>query len=194
MITRRKVGLGMALGALHSGIRSAWASTWPPANQVIRMVVPFTAGGATDILGRMMAEGLRRELGVNVLVENIAGANGNLNHDPLTAFAHVALVAELPNVLMVRNQLGVNSVAELVALAKGKDLSFASPGVGSSAHVSAELFNLHTKIKLAIQALRCADIRLLMAAMLMAAWLPVSISKRIPTPLTPSVTRSLVSA
>ncbi|MNV62431.1 Tripartite tricarboxylate transporter family receptor [compost metagenome] len=71
----------------------------------------------------------------------------NLGYDPLTAYSHVALVAELPNVLMVRNSLGVNNVAELAALAKKQDLSFGSPGVGSSGHVSSELFNLHTKIK-----------------------------------------------
>lgn len=71
----------------------------------------------------------------------------NMSYDPLTAFSHVALVAELPNVLMVRNQLGVNSVAELVALAKRKDLSFGSPDVGSSGHVSSEPFNLHSRIK-----------------------------------------------
>lgn len=180
MITRRKVGMYAALGAMGGGLPSAFASTWPPANQVIRMVVPFTAGGTTDILGRLMAEGLRKELGVNVVVENIAGANGNLgaanvlrsksdgltlmlgtpgpmivnkyvysnlSYDPLTAFSHVALVAALPNVLMVRNQLGASSVAELVALARKQDLSFGSPSVGSSGHVSSELFNLHSRIK-----------------------------------------------
>ena len=78
MITRRKVGIYAAVGAMGGGLRSAFASTWPPANQVIRLVVPFTAGGTTDILGRLMAEGLRKELCVNVVVENIAGANGTL--------------------------------------------------------------------------------------------------------------------
>lgn len=180
MITRRQAGMCVAMGALTTSFSAAFANTWPAANQVIRLVVPFSAGGTTDILGRLMAEGMRRELGINVIVENIPGANGNLGaanvlrsksdgltlmlgtpgpmvvnkyvytnlgYDPLTAFAHVALVAELPNVLMVRNSLGANNVAELAALATKQDLSFGSPGVGSSGHVSSELFNLHTKIK-----------------------------------------------
>lgn len=180
MITRRKAGMWMALGALGPSVQSALANQWPAGNQVIRLVVPFTAGGTTDILGRIVAEGLRKELGINAVVENIPGANGNLgannvlrakadgltlmlgtpgpmvvnkyvysnlNYDPLTAFAPVALVAALPNVLMVRNSLKVNSVAELVALAQQRDLSFGSPSVGSSGHVSTELFNLKSRIK-----------------------------------------------
>jgi len=180
MITRRQAGMCVALGALGTHFSNVFANTWPAANQIIRLVVPFAAGGTTDILGRLMADGLRKELGVNVIVENIPGANGNLGaanvlrsksdgltlmlgtpgpmvvnkyvysnlgYDPLTAFSHVALVAELPNVLMVRNNLGANNVAELAAMAKKQDLSFGSPGVGSSGHVSSELFNLHTKIK-----------------------------------------------
>ncbi|MCJ9712334.1 tripartite tricarboxylate transporter substrate binding protein, partial [Bordetella hinzii] len=141
----------------------------------------FAPGGTTDILGRMMAEGLGKELGVTVIAENIAGANGNLGaqsvlrskadgntimlgtpgpmivnkyvyknlaFDPKTAFAPVALVAELPNALMVSPKLGVNSVAELIGLAqKKKDgLTFGSPSVGSSGHVSTELFKLQAHI------------------------------------------------
>lgn len=78
MITRGRVGMYAALGALGGSLPGAFANNWPPASQVIRMVVPFTAGGTTDILGRLMAEGLRKELGINVVVENIAGANGTL--------------------------------------------------------------------------------------------------------------------
>lgn len=180
MINRRQAGLYMAASAFGAGFSNASANTWPPANQAIRMVVPFSAGGTTDILGRLIADGLRKELGINVVVENLAGANGNLgasnvlrskpdgltlmlgtpgpmivnkyvysnlNYDPLTAFSPIALVAALPNVLMVKNSLGVNNVAELTALAKKKDLSFGSPSVGSSGHVSTELFNLESGIK-----------------------------------------------
>ncbi|WP_256985860.1 Bug family tripartite tricarboxylate transporter substrate binding protein [Bordetella genomosp. 1] len=182
MITRRQAGIYMAMCVMGAKFSNALASTWPAPESVIRLVVPFSPGGTTDILGRMMADGLRKELGVSVIVENLAGANGNLgatnvlrakadgltlmlgtpgpmivnkyvysnlNYDPLTAFSHVALVAALPNVLMVRKELPVNSVADLVALAGKKDLSFGSPGVGSSGHVSSELFNLQSKIKAA---------------------------------------------
>jgi tripartite-type tricarboxylate transporter receptor subunit TctC len=47
-------------------------------NRAIRMVVDTSPGGLTDILGRMAAEGLARELGRQVVVENKAGASGNV--------------------------------------------------------------------------------------------------------------------
>ena len=66
----------------------------------------------------------------------------NLPYDPVRDFEPVALVATLPNVLIVNPNLGVNSVAELVALLK-KDPSkryFASSGSGTSTHLAGEMF------------------------------------------------------
>ncbi len=60
----------------------------------------------------------------------------------------VAFVGAVPNVLVVNNDLGVNSVAELVALAKknpGK-LNYASSGSGSTQHIAAELFKESTGV------------------------------------------------
>ena len=65
--------------ALLSGAAVAWplaahtqAYPWRP----VTMVVPFAAGGSTDAIARILAEGLRSELGQAVFVENVGGAGG----------------------------------------------------------------------------------------------------------------------
>ena len=55
------------------------ASTYP--TKPIKVVVPFTPGGVTDLLGRDIAQRLSARLGVAVLVDNRAGANGNIGAD-----------------------------------------------------------------------------------------------------------------
>lgn len=73
-----------------------------------------------------------------------------LSYDPVKDFEPVTLVARLPNVLIVNAQLGVNSVADLVALLK-KDESkrqFASSGSGTSTHLAGEMFGDLIGVKL----------------------------------------------
>jgi tripartite-type tricarboxylate transporter receptor subunit TctC len=48
------------------------------ADQLIRLVVPFSAGGGTDVMGRLLAQGLGKELGTTVIVDNLAGATGTI--------------------------------------------------------------------------------------------------------------------
>ncbi len=70
--------------------------------------------------------------------------------DIVTDFEPVALIANMPLILVVNSSLNVNSVAELIALAKSKpgELTFGSPGVGSIPHMSAELFGQIAGVKL----------------------------------------------
>ncbi len=68
---------GIAAAALAATAGLAAAQTEYPSRQ-ITLVVPYSAGGATDIIGRIVAEGLRAELGQTVIVENVAGAAGSL--------------------------------------------------------------------------------------------------------------------
>jgi tripartite-type tricarboxylate transporter receptor subunit TctC len=144
-------------------------------NKPITYVVPFTAGGSTDVVGRTIAQKLHESLKQPVVVENKPGQGGgigasyvakapadgytlfggtisthainaslykNLSYDPVKDFEPVALIAFLPNVLLVDPNLGVNSVAELIALLKKdeKKRSFASSGAGTSTHLAGELF------------------------------------------------------
>ena len=66
----------------------------------------------------------------------------NFPYDPVRDFRHIALVVQVPNVLVVNNELQARSVAELVSLAKSRPgkLDFASGSTGSTGHLAGELF------------------------------------------------------
>ena len=163
-----------ALGAMFACIAfGAFAQAYP--NHPIKLVVPFPAGGTTDILARAAAQKLTESLGQAVVVDNRPGAAGNIGadlvakstpdgytllmgtvgthainpslyskmpYDHIKDFVPVVLVAGVPNVLVVNPALPVNSVADLIKLAKEKPgtINFASSGSGTSIHLSGELF------------------------------------------------------
>lgn len=171
-----------AVGALTATPAHAQAPEWPTAKP-ITYVVPFTAGGSTDIVGRTIANKLQESLKQAVVVENKPGQAGgigasfvakaapdgytllggtisthainaslykNLSYHPVKDFEPVALVATLPNVLIVNPSLGVNNVDELIALLK-KDPTkrmFASSGAGTSTHLAGEMFGDLVGVKL----------------------------------------------
>ena len=138
------------------------------------MVVPFPAGGTADLLPRILSEKLRAHFPAGVIVENKAGAGGNIGaemvarSDPdghtllvsppgpiainrslytkLTYDANqwvpVTVLAAVPNVLAVSNQLPVKNVAEFIAYLKANPgkVTYASQGNGSTSHLTASLF------------------------------------------------------
>jgi tripartite-type tricarboxylate transporter receptor subunit TctC len=73
-----------------------------------------------------------------------------LTYDPVADFAPVTLLAMVPNLLVVRNDLPAKNVAELIAYARANPgkLSFGSSGVGTSVHLSGELFKKLTGIEM----------------------------------------------
>jgi tripartite-type tricarboxylate transporter receptor subunit TctC len=73
-----------------------------------------------------------------------------INYDGIRDFAFVAMIASVPNVLVVRSTLPVNDVAALTALAKQKPgtLNYGSVGNGSQPHLAAEMFQQMTGTKL----------------------------------------------
>ncbi|MBD9433537.1 MULTISPECIES: Bug family tripartite tricarboxylate transporter substrate binding protein [Achromobacter] len=64
---------------------SALAQPYPV--RPVRIVVPFAAGGAADIVGRLLAEEMRKDLGVAVMVENRGGANGLIGTEAVATAA-----------------------------------------------------------------------------------------------------------
>lgn len=172
----KRCAVGIALGMLGT---VALAQAYP--NKPIRLIVPWPAGGAADAVGRAVAEGLRTELGQSVIVDNIAGAGGNIGtqqfirqpadghtlllatsstnsanpylykktgFDPLKDFVPVASLGVIPSVMVVAAASPFQSPRDIVkaaGAAPGK-LSYASGGVGNSAHLAGELFKSIAKI------------------------------------------------
>lgn len=73
MLTRRSILAGLSMLPLASLARAA---DWPSGP--IRVIAPFPPGGSVDAVARALSPGLSQQLGVNVLVENIAGASGSI--------------------------------------------------------------------------------------------------------------------
>lgn len=164
----RRILLGSALAF---GLAGAAAAEYP--DHPITLVIPFAAGGSTDVVGRIVAERMSQELGQQVVVQNVGGAGGSLGagqvagadpdgytilmgtvathalnplilkqkpYDPVADFAPVSLLVLVPNVLAVNPELPVNTVQELIDLAKTDPLAYASSGNGTPLHLSGELF------------------------------------------------------
>jgi tripartite-type tricarboxylate transporter receptor subunit TctC len=72
----RQVVFAAALAAVLQSATSAMAQTYP--SRPITMVVPLGVGGSTDVIARIMAEGMRASLGQPIIVENTTGAGGTI--------------------------------------------------------------------------------------------------------------------
>ena len=152
-------------------------------NRPLRIINPFPPGGGVDITNRIVASKLTEVLGQQVVVENRAGAGGNLGaaiaakatpdgytlfacgvashgvspaiyrklpFDPEKDLIPISMIGSTPNVLVVHPAVPAKTVGEYVAWAKagsGK-INYASPGVGTSPHMTMELFKTATGISL----------------------------------------------
>ena len=73
---RRFLHLVAGAATLPAASRIASAQTYP--SRPITLVVPFAAGGALDVIGRILAPRMRASLGQSIIIENVAGASGSL--------------------------------------------------------------------------------------------------------------------
>jgi tripartite-type tricarboxylate transporter receptor subunit TctC len=116
-----------------------------------KQIVVDNRGGAGGVIGTEAAANAAPD-GYTLSVISIAHAVNpwlyKLTYDPIRSFAPVTVLATGPNVLAVNPGLGVNSVKELIALAKSKpgELQYASAGVGSFQHLGGELFKLEAGV------------------------------------------------
>jgi len=142
----------------------------------IRLVVASSAGGASDILARMLGQKMTEELGQQIVVDNRGGASGvigtdivakanpdgytlliiqpsltinpnmmkKMPYDAVRDFAPIVQVVDAAQMLTVNPSLSAKGVKDLIALAGSKpgQLTFGSPGVGTSPHITAEFFKL----------------------------------------------------
>lgn len=182
-IDRRAFGLG-AMGAaagLVAPTRSRAQAAWP-RNGTIKLVVPFPPAGATDVIGRVVAEKLSQIWGNQIIIENKGGAGGNIGtdqvakaapdgntilivsvgmatnpylykslpYDPMRDFEPVSLIAMVPNIMVVPPNHKANNVQDFIAMAKAEPgkMTFGSSGLGTSVHLSGELFQKLTGTKM----------------------------------------------
>lgn len=178
-----RLAAGLAALALGGGLVAGparAADAYP--SKPLRLVVGYAAGGATDVIARLVGAKLQESLGQTVVIDNKPGANSNLGaeqvvrspadgytvyvytiantinatlyeklgYDPLKDFEPVGLIAKVPNLLVVNNNVPVKTVAEYVAYTKAQPngITFASSGSGSSIHLSGEMFKMVTKLNM----------------------------------------------
>jgi tripartite-type tricarboxylate transporter receptor subunit TctC len=148
----------------------------------IKMIVPYAAGGGTDIVARIVAQKLQEKWGPPVIVENRAGAGGNLGaeaaysaapdgytllftaqgplvvnqslydkipYDP-AKFTPISLVTVAYSALLANPKVPAKNLKELIAYAKANPnkLNYASQGIGTAAHLIAELFKSMADVKI----------------------------------------------
>ncbi|MET4576835.1 Bug family tripartite tricarboxylate transporter substrate binding protein [Ottowia thiooxydans] len=170
-----KMAVAALVAGLAVGAPALAQSNWP--NKPVRILVPFPAGGSTDLVARYIAQGLSDKLGQQFIVDNRGGAGGNIGTDavakaapdgytiglstsgplvnnkflyksmPFDAdkeLAPIALVCEIPLVIMSNPKVPAKNLKEFVQLVKAKPQSYSvgQPGNGTIGHLALEQLSL----------------------------------------------------
>lgn len=168
---RRSIIIASASATLANLPISNAAQVFPA--RPVRLVVPFAAGGPTDIMTRGLAKLMAGPLNQQLVVENRPGAGGNIaaahvagspadghtlliagqailainnvlydkpGYDPVKDFAWVGMLGSIPNVLVANPEaVPARDMKSFIELAKTRELTYASNGNGSLAHLSTEV-------------------------------------------------------
>jgi tripartite-type tricarboxylate transporter receptor subunit TctC len=171
---RQFLQLAAGAAAFPALARIASAQSYP--SWPVKLVVPYTPAGVTDILARLIGQWLTERLGQSFVVENRPGASTSLGTEavvraaadgytlllvsPANAvnatlyeklsynfirdIAPVASIGRGPNVMVINPGTPARTVPEFIAYAKANPggINMASPGAGSSQHLSGELFKM----------------------------------------------------
>ena len=177
---RRFLHLAAGAAALPAFSRSAWSQAYPA--RPVRLIVPFPAGSAPDIIARLSAQNMSERLGQQFVVENKPGAGGNiatefvanaapdgytilmpvstnavnvalyrnLKFDFIRDLAPIAGIAKTPFVVVVPASFPAKTLPEFTAYLKANPgkVNMASNGIGTSLHVTGELFQIMTETKM----------------------------------------------
>ena len=185
---RRFLHLAAGAAALPAASRIARAQTYP--TRPVRIIVGFAAGGAFDIVARLMGQWLSDRLAQPFIVENRPGAGTNiateavvrapadgytlllggavntvnatlyenLKFDFMRDIAPIAGIIRFPNLMEVNPSFPAKTVPEFISYAKANPgkVTFASTGIGTTQHLSGELFKMMTDINMVHVAYRGA--------------------------------------
>jgi tripartite-type tricarboxylate transporter receptor subunit TctC len=178
---QRAIAVAISMVGLCLSFNETRADNYP--TRLVTILVPYSAGGTSDIFARIVAKGLRTRLGQTFIIENRPGAGGQLAtqavarsasdgytllvtneapittgpsvrskvpYDPINDFTPISIAATLPFFLVVRSDLAVKSVADLISLSKAKRgvLTYGSTGIGGVSHLVTEAFSSMNEIKL----------------------------------------------
>ena len=175
ILTRAFTAFVLALPAASPAIAADAAYPARP----VRMIVPFAPGGPTDVIARVVAQKLTEAWSQQVVVDNRAGAGGNIGmalaahaapdgytvlfvsssfvvnptlyskipYDPYKSFIPVTNAAASPNVFTVHPTIPAKTLQDLVNLAKAnpRKYNIATPGIGTTPDLGAELLKMTTQ-------------------------------------------------
>jgi len=160
------IAAGLVAGSALSAV-AVVAQDYP--TQPVTIVVPFSAGGPTDTVTRLVAAAMSDDLGQQVVVQNVGGAGGTLGagqvaaanpdgytlllhhigmstapalyaslpFDPMTDFAPIGLVTEVPMTIVARKDFEPATLEDLIAYIKenGENITYANAGIGAASQL-----------------------------------------------------------